>query len=211
MLLRKRWHFLYTFTIIKKRESIMKKSIISLATALVASILLASCASIPEPSEKNKSMLYGKTDVLVMYPTESQKAGIITQHKKNGIYLRVKHLKSGQIYTITSNKNGEFIKTNLPEGYYEFHKISAKYNRNQSVNSFWYNFSYNDPNIRFVIKDGVTNIGFITMKINYTSEIDNGINWAYSFNQAKDFFFDEHIDSDWTDETWTTMFGDIQD
>lgn len=186
------------------------KKVFNLAAAVMAAFLFASCASIPEPSEKNQTMLYAVGDLQGTYPSETRKAQVSTEHKKGNIYLRVKNVTKNKIYTLKSNKNGEFIKTNLPEGYYKIQKVSATYYRGQSTNSCWWQFSDTEPDARFKIEKGVTNLGYILLKVNYISgRVD--IQWRFSYDNAKDVFLDNHPESEWTDAVWTTMDGDEQE
>ena len=187
----------------------MKKVLHTILLALTTTLFF-SCASIPEPSEKDITLVYGR--VSFDFKGIASNYGIPESNvEKNGITIKVKNVKSKKSYTTRSNKNGEFEFSRLPEGIYSINSLSKTIRFNSGFNSEInvqetkhirdrYYFKVNDS--------GVINLGQIDIDIKVTNaELEYYYyniytNWKYKYDETRRFFFENHPESDWTNEPW---------
>ncbi len=191
----------------------MKKSIVSLATALVASILFASCASIPEPSKKDTSLVYG---ILEFNFENYTNADLLPTTEKNpsGTTVKIQNRETKKNYSLSANKNGEFLRTNIPAGNYELVSFSRtiKTFKGADIN-FENSLKDNNTHFYFSIADNcVTNMGKMIYKIDMknTSSYRCGYSCNGDFSMTKAMFKKYHPDSLWLLEDWITMNGKEQ-
>lgn len=172
-------------------------------SVLCLSFGFMSCASIPEPSGKNKTLVYG----LAEYDGSYQYAGNDTPevtNKKSGVKLSIRHLATKRTYTRTSSSNGEFIFLNLPYGYYAIKEISTEYE--YEGRKWWSSISPEKDNAsaRFRIREDVTNLGKIKVFADYSSG-NGSATWADDFSGVQSEFSKKYPDSAWNYEDWHTF------
>lgn len=186
----------------------MKKSFIFILGVSLFALLFTSCASIPEPSEKTTTMLYGTID----YYGSRQYAGSSTPditNKKGGIKLTLKNLNTGRTYNLVSSNKGEFKKFNLPLGYYAIKEVGGEYS--YDGRNWWFKFNppVTNPSARFSVRQGVTNIGHIRIDVDYSGN-KSQISWGNDFSGVKEQFEEKYIESTWNDQPWHTLTGSPQ-
>ena len=191
----------------------MKKTFTKIFAAGVFafSLLAVSCASIPEPTEKNPYMVYG--NVKVSFNWKRNNYGIPENCEiESGITVKVKNLKTEKVYFLHSNSNGEIISTKLPKGKYQLCSIKAPIKVKENDWNFEDNFyaDYSGP-VFYLVEEGVLNLGKISYDIKDAS--DNVHKWRYNYSISygwdcdltKHKFELLHPDSDWLDEDWTNI------
>lgn len=181
----------------------MKKIFITMVAALAASIFFASCASIPEPSEKNTVLVYGTAEYLGMYQNDVTK-------RKTGIKLVLKNLDNNRSYTVESNSKGEFTKFNIPTGYYSIKEISSDFIYDDRNFTTKCEPKKTDAAARFAVKTGVTNIGHVKINVNFSDGVGY-TSWGGDFNDVKNFFYSNYPESEWNFQEWRTMNGEDQE
>lgn len=187
----------------------MKKSIFAVALAMLcSSLIFTGCTSIPEPSEKNTTMVYALVDYYGGYDYAGTSETEIT-NKKSDITLILKNIRTNRNYTLTSNHKGEFIRTNIPCGYYAIKEVSANYEYSERSWSVKFSPDRNNPAYRFEVSNGVTNLGHIKINANYSTE-NASVQWGTEFENVKMEFEDLHPESNWNSAEWTTISGDSQ-
>lgn len=177
---------------------------------LALAFLLASCASVPEPSEKTTALVYG--NVKSVFNWRSNNYGIPENFEtEKNITVKVKNTRTGKVYKLSANNNGEIMSAMLPKGNYLLYKISAKVSVNARDWEFEDEFG-EDADFRVI--DGVTNLGKISYNIDYQS--DNGSTWYYHYSTSWGFdpqlahrkFEILHPDSQWNSALWRLRNGE---
>lgn len=185
----------------------MKKTILLFTVAAFALVFttFTSCVSIPEPSEKNQTMVYSLVDYYGEYDYSKSKVLNI----KSGIKMILENINTNRSYTLTSNSKGEFIKTGLPEGYYSIKEISCTVDYLNRKWTMKFTPEKKSSGSRFIVKSGVTNIG----EINIKSDLSNNkafVTWGSDFDDVKFKFSQYHPDSGWNDQDWKLISGEEQ-
>ena len=185
----------------------MKKSIVCFA-AFLSAILFSGCSSLPEPSEKNRTLLYANTEYFGAYTVGGNESAEVKK-QISGITVKIKNIATKKTYTLVSNAKGEIIRANLPEGTYIIAEISSEFEydgRNWVSNCVP---RTNDVSAYFKIRPGVVNLGVIHLQINF----DDGwgrVSWMNSPEVAQSRFEEIHFDSWWIAEDWFTMIESRQ-
>lgn len=186
------------------------KKVIQIISISLLSILFFSCASIPEPSEKNIALVYGRVSLNFN--------GIASNHgmpesdvTKSGITVKVKNVKTKKSYIARSNTDGEFTFAGLPEGTYSVFSITKSINAKTGFKADVEIQEIKHIKERYYFKvqePGVINLGQIDINIQVTS-VEVGYfyyrfypYWKYKYNETKDFFYNNHPESDWVNEPW---------
>lgn len=186
------------------------KKVIQIISISLLSILFFSCASIPEPSEKNIALVYGH--VSFDFKGIASNYGIPDSNiEKRGITVKVKNVKTKKSYIARSNTDGEFTFAGLPEGTYSVHSLSKTISfasgfkseinveENKHIRDRYY-FKVQEP--------GVINLGQLDIDIKVTNaELEYYYYniytyWKYKYNETKAFFYNNHPESDWVNEPW---------
>ena len=174
---------------------------------LFSATSLISCASLPEPSEKNDCLVYG--NVAFNFTAPPNNHGIPQKNvEKNRISVTFKNIKTKKRVTLYSNSNGEIIKTGIPEGTYIVSSLKkevtyasgykAVYEGIFDKNKTFFHFI---PTENSVINLGVIDIEIIITDINYYRW---QVSWNKDYEKARDVFRHEHPDSEWHRKTWLT-------
>lgn len=179
-----------------------------LATIFCFGLLFASCASVPEPSEKNSNLLYG--NVSFNFSCIPNNYGIPESSTKlNGIDVKFKNIKTGKTLTVTTNNKGEFFKANVARGTYILKSLNAKvdYGGGYAVD-YGVDFKkMRESDFYFVSVDNVViNLGKIDLDISITdiNYYNAYVRWNKDFDETYYKFCDEHPTSNWISKQWFT-------
>lgn len=180
----------------------MKKVIYTILMALATSLLMAGCASIPEPTEKYTTLVYGMGEYNGSYEfagTESAE----TVTKYSGIKIVLRNAKTRNKYTFISNSRGEFLKAGLPEGTYQLIEVSTEYTYDDAT---WKTSiaPYNISGEEFTLSQGVLNLGKIYITVDFTNG-NGSLNLVRDYNLVRNSFEQKYPDSQWNYQHWTTM------
>ncbi len=183
--------------------------ILKCLTMLVAmTFLFAGCASVPEPSDKNTSLLYGNVEF--NFTCVPNNYGIpLSSTEKAGITVWFQNIKTKKIIKLTTNAKGEILRSNVPEGTYIIHSLSKTINYGAGYKAEYIaKFDqHKTTNFHFIpVDDSVVNLGLISLDISIT---DIGyynwfVNWDYEFERVKANFLYLHRESGWLDKEWLT-------
>lgn len=183
----------------------MKKSFITLAAVLAASIFFASCASIPEPSSKNGNLVYGNVEFYFQnYPGAKDKLPA-TDNSTKKVTVEIMNRDSYKFYTAKCLKNGEFSFANIPQGHYMLKQINKSYPAGLYQVIFSSNLETSDTPYYFdVHNDTVINLGTLSYSIEAKSEttFENGLQYAFGYPEAMSTFQQYHSDSKWCLADW---------
>ena len=165
-----------------------------------------SCASLPEPSEKNDCLVYGNVDFY--FTTNPDKIGPTEKNVvKKVITVKFKNVKTKKIITLRSNSKGEIMKTGIPQGTYIISSIKREISYTSGWNS-WYlvEFDKNKTFYYFIpTENTVINLGVIVLEITPKgSDFWWQVKWDKDYEKARDVFRHEHPDSEWHRKTWLT-------
>lgn len=195
----------------------MKKVLNTILIALTT-ILFFSCASMPEPSEKVKTLVYGQ--VSFDFKGIASNYGIPESNvEKNGITIKVKNVKSKKSYVASSNNNGEFTFSNLPKGTYSVNKLSKTISFASGFKSNIEVEEIKQIKDRYYFKvqnDGVVNLGQIDIDIQVTNaELEYYYyriytHWKKDYDSVRNFFNNKHYESNWNFEEWLTAAETMQ-
>ena len=191
----------------------MKKRLLSFVCAAFAALLVCSCASISEPTEKNNSLICG--NISFNFKCFPNNYGFPENYSdKNGIEIVIQNMRTDKTYILTSKSNGEFSKTGLPAGIYRIKRI-----KKEQKMEFGYSVDIDVTRDDFPllntfqfapVEDSAVNLGSLSLQINvtdidpdkftYNCELSITNNYEQTYNQ----FADAHPDSTWLDCDWFT-------
>ncbi len=161
----------------------------------VAALVFTSCASIPEPSQKNVAMFYGYAEIVpddYFYGQKSQ---------KNGITVVLENYKTGKTYTMTSNYRGELIKSNVEPGMYFVKKVSADFFENERSWKIEFSFSSSDMDSLIDIGYGACSLGKFIITSNAQTRMCH-LSFGAEKEDVKELFMNYYPDSMWLYESW---------
>lgn len=193
----------------------MKKSILSIFGAALFAAVLSSCASIPEPSEKDNNLIYGQLEfnfscIPNNYDIPEKSS------EKSGIEVKFRNIKTNKIITMTTNSKGEFYHAGIPEGTYIIYsfKKTIKYGAGRYEADYSAVFDKNKTtNFHFIPVEGtVINLGKISLEISikdigyYSWRVD----WDKDFEKTKRYFSEHQPNSPWLDKEWITRHESLE-
>lgn len=179
----------------------MKKSALFISS-LLALILLAGCASIPEPKNSESTLLYGAARYNGLYVLGGNNKSI-SSVKVDGIQVIVKNIDDGMTYSVVTNADGEFALEGIATGDYIIKYIGTKYKYDGKVWKLRYNIP-KDANLKFTVDGGVTNIGRIIINLDPDSGRDY-LEWPKDLDKVAEMFKKLHPNSKWNAHTWTNV------
>lgn len=176
----------------------MKK--IYLFFIILIAILLSSCLTLPEPSEKNRNMLYASTKCFL---TDTDKDEIeISVRNKIKVTITIINRTTNKNYTLESNTNGEIIEFRIPCGKYAMTNLTMEFEYNEHTWTFTANPKIDDISTQFEMQEGVTNLGIIKMQLDIENE-EGFMTWQNTPDVARDTFSIRYPNSAWNDKIWT--------
>lgn len=186
----------------------MKKSLLKILCSAVIAVSLASCASIPEPSEKKDNLLYGQVEF--NFSCIPNNYGIPeASTEKGGIEVKFRNIKTNKTITMTTNYKGEFAKAGIPAGTYIIHSLKKKI-KYASAYEAEYSATFDKnktTNFHFKpVSNAVVNMGKISLDISIT---DIGyyrwsVNWGKGYDETYNNFASHYLESAWLDKEWLT-------
>lgn len=177
----------------------MKKTALFISS-LLALILFAGCASIPEPKNSEATLLYGAARYNGLYVVGGNNRAISTV-KIDGIQLIVKNVDDGMSYCFKTNANGEFAVEGLSAGNYIVKYIGTKYRCDGKVWNLRYNVPVKDS-LKFTVNGGVTNLGRIVVNLDPDVGRDY-VEWARDLDKVAEMFRKLHPKSKWIEADWS--------
>lgn len=201
-----------------KGETKMKKNISLLISVTLLATILFSCASLPEPSEKNNNLICG--NIAYDFKCIPNKYGFPEKFTKtNGIEIQIQNLDTKKTYTMTSKSNGDFSKAGLSKGVYKIIKIKKELKLENGYEQLievdlrdksWNTFEF------IPMEYSVINLGKIILDIDVTSIDINyfyykySVSWNTGFDKVYNSFLDKNIESSWLNYKWLTPGQSLQ-
>ena len=166
---------------------------------------LTGCASIPEPSEKVTTLVYGNVNFEF---TNQTNANLLPESDvlQNGVEVAIQNRKTRKKYYMRTNQYGEFYHANVPAGPYRL--CSVKKNITGNGNEYLFGGELKErgaDNYNFQILDNyANNVGVITLKIemNNVYQYTWYLSWAWDYKAAQETFWEKHWESDWLYKEW---------
>lgn len=161
----------------------------------VIALVFTSCASMPEPSQKNVAMFYGYAEIVPDDYFYGQKS------RKDGITVVLENYKTGKTYTMTSNYRGELIKSNIVPGKYFVKNVSADFFENERSWKIEFPFTSSDMGPLFDIGYGVCSLGKFIITSNAQTRMCR-LSFGEEKEGVKELFMNYYPDSMWLYESW---------
>lgn len=167
---------------------------------LLNCILFVGCASLPNPSDKVTTLVYG--NIICSFDNESnEKSAGNEEYDNSDTTVALQEVITKKAYIFDCNKAGEFYRTDIPEGYYRL--VTVRKDNDDEI--YEGTFIRAPDNYAFYIHDGYVNnlgqINFIIYRLD-ANHYDWGMKFGYGFDEAKSLFWKAHPDSLWCLEEW---------
>ena len=157
---------------------------------LFAVFLVSGCASapLPEPGERNQTLVVGMMDI----------RGITELVSHRGIIISLSEIITGRIYAIQTTDDGLFYSANVPPGTYRFTRM--EYPR---ITGGFSSITLNSPR-RIDIREGyVNNIGTILWtNIDDTTIVRGNFSYNRDYAQVINKFQSRYSSSGWNEREW---------
>jgi hypothetical protein len=177
---------------------------------LGGALVLASCSTLPGPSQTVRTLLVGEVAVEAKNFASNEGGGInINGTRTDGVTLTLTNYQSKTIAVLKADKAGFFCSAALPAGDYFISKILLELSNVQGqagVNSTNTVTIYIDPSssAKFVLPEGkVTNLGKIVWHAN--GEGDSTVRPEEQYDAVKSRFIALYQTSKWLTEDWVSL------
>jgi hypothetical protein len=166
--------------------------------AVLTAFVFCGCASLPEPSLKEKTLLIGN----INFQYENWENVNFEKNKKlyQNIELTICNSSTLRNYTMQTSSDGSFSRTGLPAGTYYLVKLDVKFTDIGSEAEHWITFG--TEKYSFQIRNGVTNLGRLEWTSDYKTNTYT-IKWNKDYSIVHTKFVYRHSDSAWVYAGWT--------
>jgi hypothetical protein len=170
-----------------------------------AVLTFAGCATLPDATAENSTLLVGEIVEKGKGYTTSGAASVNGIHK-SGVILTIQNTATYEVYELKSKAAGMLVSNKIPPGTYLIEKLFLKVESGSNWKSVWKSFDGGVGTFE-VLADKVNNIGFIEWLAERISEdkVTHTINFYENYGETREAFRKKYEKSNWNEKEWSDV------